>query len=126
MTKFLARMIALTALALSVGLGACNSFPANSEAASQGTAVIFGRVLSGQGMASPNMPTPSGMPGIKVTLADVSGTHVIATVITTGGDGSFSFTVAPGDYSVSAVGNPHLVHVDAGQKIQVDLYLPTP
>lgn len=125
MTKFFARMIALTALALSVGLAACNSLPTNSEAAAQSTAVIFGRVLAGQGMASPNMPPPSGTPGVKVTVAEVSSAHVVGSAITVA-DGSFSFTVAPGDYSVSGVGNPHLVHVDAGQKVQVNLYLPTP
>ena len=65
------------------------------------------------------------MPGVTVTVADISGSHVIATAITRAG-GDFSFTLAPGDYSVRAAGNPHLVHVDPGQKVQVDLYLPTP
>jgi len=64
------------------------------------------------------------MSGMKVTISDASGKTVSSAV--SGHDGSYRFTVPPGNYSVQGPDNPHLVHVDPGQQLQVDLYLPTP
>jgi hypothetical protein len=97
----------------------------DSDAAAQSTAVIFGRVLSGPGMASHNMAAPTAVAGMNVTIADAASARTASTA-TTGNDGTFRFLVPPGDYSVKGPGNPHLVHVEPGQQLQVDLYMPNP
>ncbi len=96
-------------------------------AAAQPTAVIFGRVLSSPGTASPTMPMPqaTGVAGMSVTISDAASGKILSSTIS-GSDGSFRFTVAPGDYSLKGPGNPHLVHVDAGQQLEVNLQLPNP
>jgi hypothetical protein len=98
-----------------------------SDASAQDTAVIFGRVLSGPGTMSQNMPAPSprGVAGVNVSLSEFAGGKVISTAIS-GSDGSFRFTVPPGDYTIKGAGNPRSFHVDAGEQRQVDLQLPNP
>jgi hypothetical protein len=100
--------------------------PQTSNAAAQATAVVFGRVLSGPGMASPmGVPQPTGVAGMKITISDFASGKTISTA-TSGSDGSYRFTVPPGAYSVKGPGNPHSFHVDAGQQLQVDLYILNP
>jgi hypothetical protein len=65
------------------------------------------------------------MAGVKVTVTDLSDGKIVGTAVT-GADGSFRIVVAPGDYSVSGVGNPHLVRLSPGQQLQIDLYSPNP
>jgi hypothetical protein len=108
--------------------GACldNSAARGGQPVSSSSGVIFGHVLSGQGTISPLQPqhfTP--LPGAKVTISDVHG-HAVLAAATADADGGFSFTVPAGNYMVRGVGNPALVHVDPGQKVQVDLYVPNP
>jgi hypothetical protein len=99
--------------------------PHAGEVSAQAMSVVFGRVLSSPGMASPDMPKPSGVPGTTVTISDAASGKAVASA-TTGNDGGFRFTVPPGDYSVKGPGNPHLVHVEPGQQFEVHLYLPNP
>ncbi len=113
------------AVACLISSARCGLSLHDSDAAAQATAVIFGRVLSGPGMASHNMAAPTGVARMNVTIADASSSRTISTA-TTGSDGTFRFAVPPGDYSVKGPGNPHLVHVDPGQQLQVDLYMPNP
>ncbi len=68
---------------------------------------------------------PIGVPGVTVTVADALSGKIVSSAVS-GGDGSFRFVLPPGDYAVKGRGNPHLVHVDEGQQLQVDLYLPNP
>jgi hypothetical protein len=103
--------------------GGCDLSAQDSNA--QGTAVIFGRVLSLPGMATEPMPPPTPVAGRQVTVSPAAGGAVMASAIS-GSDGSFRFSLPPGDYSVGGVGSPHLVHVDPGQQLQVDLHLPNP
>jgi hypothetical protein len=110
---------------MAIWLMSCNLSSRDSNAAAQASAVIFGRVLSSPGMATQPMPKPIGVPGRVVTLAPAAGGALIATA-TSASDGSYRFTVPPGDYSVSGVGNPHLVHVDPGQQLEVNLFLLNP
>ncbi len=91
----------------------------------QGSAVIFGRVLSSPGMATYPMPPPNPVAGRRVTVSPAAGGAVIASAIS-GSDGGFRFNLPPGDYSVAGVGNPRLVHLDPGQQLQVDLHLLNP
>jgi hypothetical protein len=110
-------------LALGVWLLACG--PSSRGLNAQDTAVIFGRVLSSPGMATQPMPPPIPVPGRRVTVSPAAGGAVIASA-TSAKDGSFRFSLPPGDYSVAGVGNPHLVHLDPGQQLQVDMHLPNP
>jgi hypothetical protein len=96
----------------------------NSDAA-PASAVIQGRVLSAPGAPSPMMGRPTGVPDVNVTVADALSGKVVSSALSAN-DGSFRFVVPPGDYAVKGRGNPHLVHVDAGQQLEVDLYLPNP
>jgi hypothetical protein len=66
------------------------------------------------------------MTGVKVTVTSLSDGKIVGTAVT-GADGSFRIVVvAPGEYSVSGVGNPHLVRLSPGQQLQIDLYSPNP
>ena len=95
--------------------------------ASDASAVVFGRVLSGPGTVSSLMPNPepTGVAGMKVTISDLASGKTVSSAIS-GSDGSFRFTVPPGDYSVKGPGNPHSFRIDAGQHLQVDLLLLIP
>jgi hypothetical protein len=106
-----------------IACGGCDLSARDSNA--QGGAVIFGRVLSSPGMATQPMPRPIPVAGRQVTVSPAAGGGAIASA-TSGSDGSFRFSLPPGDYSVAGVGNPHLVHLDPGQQLQVDLHLPNP
>ena len=98
-----------------------------SIADAQPTAVVFGRVLSGPGTVLPDMPNPqpTGVARMSVSISEFASGKTLSST-TSGSDGSFRFTVPPGDNTVKGPGNPHLVHVDAGQQRQVDLYLANP
>jgi len=66
------------------------------------------------------------MAGVRVTVANMSDGKIVGTAVT-GADGSFRIVVvAPGEYSVSGVGNSHLVRLSPGQQLQIDLYSPNP
>src|SRR5215470_18168723 len=108
---------------LAVSAGGFYLLGQDPQAGSQAQAVILGRTLSAPGAQSRKRPQPSPMAGVKVTVAKLSDGKIVGTAVT-GADGSFSIVVAPGDYSVSGVGNPHLVRLSPGQQLQIDLYSP--
>jgi hypothetical protein len=115
----------VAAICFVIAAGCAVGMPARTGDAAPADAIVYGRVLSVPGMASPMMPAPSGVADVKVSVADAASGTVITTA-RTGSDGSFRFVVAPGDYSIRGAGNPHLVHLDAGQQLEVNLYLPNP
>ena len=98
-----------------------------SIAAAQPAAVVFGRVLSSPGTVSREMPNPqpTGVAGVSVSISDFASGKTLSSTVSAS-DGSFRFTVPPGDYTVKGPGNPHSFHVDAGQQLQMDLYLLNP
>jgi hypothetical protein len=130
--RILGYVAAIFGVLLMVTSGSCSQSASDSSSDSSsgsssasGDAVIFGRVLSSPGMASHEMAKPSGVAGMTVTVSDAASSKVVSTT-TSAADGSFRFTLAPGDYAVAGPGNPHLVHVDPGQQLEVNLHLPNP
>ncbi len=115
----------VAAICFVIAAGCAVGMPARTGDAAPADAIVYGRVLSVPGMPSPMAAAPSGVSGIKVSIANASSGSVVETA-STGSDGSFRFVVAPGDYSISGAGNPHLVHLDAGQQLEVNLFLPNP
>ena len=110
---------------LAVSAGGSYLYGQVPQAGPQAQAVIWGRTLSAAGAQSPRRPQPSPMAGLKVTVTDLSDGKIAGTAVT-GADGSFRIVVPPGDYSVSGVGDRHLVRLSPGQQLQVDLYSPNP
>lgn len=121
----LSRRLILMGVFLAVCVGGGFLVSQVPQAGSQAQAVISGRTLSAPGAQSPKRHQPSPMAGVKVTVTNLSDGKIVGTAVT-GADGSFSIVVAPGDYLVSGVGNPHLVRLSAGQQLQIDLYSPNP
>lgn len=119
------RRLILMGVFLVVSAGGCHLSGQDPQEGSQAQAVISGRTLSAPGAQSPERPQPSPIAGVKVTVTNMSDGKIVGTAVT-GADGSFSIVVAPGDYSVSGVGNPHLVRLSPGQQLQIDLYFPNP
>lgn len=106
-----------------IACGGCDLSARDSNA--QGSGVIFGRVLSLPGVHTQPMPPPTPIAGRRITVSPAAGGAVIASAIS-GSGGGFRFSLPPGDYSVAGVGSPHLVHLDPGRQLQVDLHLPNP
>ena len=123
--RVFSRRLILMGMLLAVSAGGSCLYGQVPQAGSQAQAVILGRTLSAAGAQSPRRPQPSPMAGVKVTVTDLSDGKIVGTAVT-GADGSFRIVVAPGDYSVSGVGNPHLVRLSPGQQLQIDLYSPNP
>ena len=123
--RMFSRRLILMGVFLAVYAGSSCLYGQVPQAGSQAQAVILGRTLSAAGAQSPRRPPPSPMAGVKVTVTDVSDGKIAGTVVT-GADGSFRIVVAPGDYSVSGVGDRHLVQLSPGQQLQIELYSPNP
>lgn len=95
------------------------------EQSPRANGVIFGRLLAGPGASSREAAEPVGVFGQQVNAVDALSGKTVATA-TTGADGSFHLSVAPGAYLIQAAGNRQYVRVRAGEEAKVNLMVPTP